>query len=69
MAPHRYARFAIAASFVVVVASLAALSPGELDPAFNGSGKVLSDFGGFASAVLVDDDQQIVVARSLMDIQ
>lgn len=66
MRARKVARFGILAC-VVVAAGAALAAPGDLDPAFNGSGKSLSTslpipFGGFASAVLVDSGQQIPTA-------
>jgi Domain of unknown function (DUF5122) beta-propeller len=61
MTLNRVARFGML--MCIIVAARAALAaPGDLDPAFNGSGTLLSSFGGFASAVLVDSNQQIPTA-------
>src|SRR3954468_6836549 len=54
-------RICLAVAFAGAVAVAAASSPGSLDPTFNGSGLMLSSFNGWASSVLLDHNDQIVV--------
>ena len=54
-------RIGVAGAFAMAAVIAAADSPGSLDPAFNGTGVMLSSFDGWAGAVLVDDNHQIVV--------
>ena len=61
-------RMIFAAAFAVAAAAVgAALSPGSLDPAFNGSGVMLSSFDGYAGSLLVDANDRIVVGGYTSD--
>src|SRR5918992_2510693 len=60
-----------AVALVIAIANPAAAPPGDLDPTFDGDGKVTTDFAGsfeIAGAVAIQGDGKIVAAGTAADV-